>query len=194
MKSTKNGIMECWNNGKPTNSNRSLPIFQYSIIPLLFIFLAVQSYGQQKPLAVGPFKTVKVGNKEWTTENLDVPMPKSWYYDKDSVKNKKYGLLYFWSNAMAVVPKGWHIPSLEEWKELISLCGGDSLAGGKMMEGGESGLNLELAGHKSANITTDDLFDMKDRMGFYWTSTQKGDQTAYAIVVQKGTWLVETNY
>jgi uncharacterized protein (TIGR02145 family) len=95
---------------------------------------------------------------------------------------------------MNAVPKGWHIPSLDEWNELINYCGGDTLAGEKLMEGGSTGLNLQLVGHKSANITTDDLFDMLNFKGFYWTSTSKADQLAYAVVFTKGYKIVEQNY
>jgi hypothetical protein len=55
-------------------------------------------------------------------------------------------------------------------------------------------LNLKLGGHLSANINTSLLFDMLNFKGFYWTSTTKTQQWAYAVVVTKGTWLVEKNY
>ena len=77
----------------------------------------------------------------------------------------------------------------------IRYCGGDSLAGGKLLQsGGSTGLNLELGGHLSANLTTDLLFDMLDFKGFYWTSTTKAEQEAYAVVVNKNSWLVENNF
>lgn len=169
------------------------------ILALIFISVIIITTANknaekfQQRIAIAPFKTIKIGKQTWTAENLDLRMPKSWYYNNDSIY-KKYGRLYYWSNAMAAVPKGWHVPSLNEWKELIAYCGGDSVAGGKLMEGGSTGLNLQLGGHLSANITTDLLFDMLNFKGFYWTSTTNGVQEAFAVVVTKGTWFVEKNF
>lgn len=45
---------------------------------------------------------------------------------------KEYGLLYNQSQAMSVCPTGWHLPSADEWAELIVALGGESVAGNKM--------------------------------------------------------------
>ncbi len=169
-----------------------------SILVIILISFVIITAGNknagQIPVRIAPFKTVKIGKQTWTAENLDLLMPRSWYYENDSTNNKKYGRLYYWSNAMAAAPKGWHVPSLDEWNELITYCGGDSLAGGKMMEAGSTGLNLQFGGHLSANITTSLLFDMLNFKGFYWTSTPNGVQIAYAINVTKGSWFIGKNY
>jgi uncharacterized protein (TIGR02145 family) len=143
----------------------------------------------------GEFESITIGKQTWMTKNWKASMPKSWFYDNDSVKNSDYGRLYFWSNAMETAPKGWHLPSLDEWKELINYCGGDSLGQQSLQLQGSSAFHLMFGGHKSANITTNDLFDLKEQFGYYWTSTSKGDQTAYAIEFRKGvSYIVENHY
>lgn len=107
------------------------------------------------------YKTVKIGKQEWMAENLNVshfrngdPIPeaknrKEWqisgkesnpvwcYYENDPKNGKEYGKLY---NGFAVndprglAPKGWHIPTDDEWTTLTDYLGGTSVAGGKLKE------------------------------------------------------------
>ena len=63
-----------------------------------------------------------------------------------------YGVLYNWPAAMngaasssadpsgvqGICPTGWHLPSDAEWTTLTTYLGGESVAGGKMKEAGES--------------------------------------------------------
>lgn len=90
------------------------------------------------------YHTVQIGNQVWTVENLRVthyndgsPIPRitdnsTWenntsgaycYYNNDSAANaEKYGALY---NGHAeytgkLAPKGWHVPTNEEWTELVN--------------------------------------------------------------------------
>ncbi len=141
------------------------------------------------------FPSITIGKQTWMTKNWDLQTPKSWYFDNDTISNKEYGRLYFYSNALAAAPKGWHLPSLDEWQEVINNFGGDEVAADKLLRGGSSGLNLLLGGNKSANISPTDIFNFKDQWGFYWTSTPDGDQTAYAIHFEKGSHaVVKTTY
>lgn len=132
------------------------------------------------------FPSVRIGDQIWMSFNWDYPTLKSWYFDNDSINNKKYGRLYFYSNAMAAAPPGWHLPSIQEWQQLIDYYGGDAKALPYLLEGGSYGLNLLMGGNKSANISPTDIFNFKDEWGFYWTSTPDGEQTAYAIHFEKG--------
>lgn len=171
---------------------------KYFIMLTAVLFLAVFFAFKQTQENETTFKTVTIGNQTWMTENYLAETPKSWYYNRDSLNNKKYGRLYMWSNAMAARPRGWHLPSLQEWQQLINHFGGDSIAASKLLEGGESGLNLLFGGHRSANITTNEIFDLKNQYGYYWTSTEKtdskSDQFAYAIEFRKGVAYVVKNH
>lgn len=161
--------------------------FLYAAIFLLIVAASTSSgthYQNYKPSA-SDFPSIKIGNQIWMAKNWDYRTPKSWYFDNDSVNNKKYGRLYYFSNAMAAAPPGWHLPSLDEWQELINRYGGDGKALPFLLDGGASGLNLLMAGNKSANISPTDIFNFKDEWGFYWTSTTDGEQTAYAIHFEK---------
>ncbi|MBL7924708.1 MAG: hypothetical protein JNL88_10965, partial [Bacteroidia bacterium] len=71
--------------------------------------------------------------------------------------------------------------------------GGDSLAGSALLGGGASGLELTLSGYRSANSSSD-LFGKKGEQGFYWTSTVKGEQTAYARMFTAGSSVVTGIY
>ena len=83
------------------------------------------------------YRTIRIGNKVWLAENLRfvINLGKGSYLygkntqDIDYVKSndlyKKYGLLYNYETAKIACPKGWHLPSDDEWKELELFLGMD---------------------------------------------------------------------
>ena len=75
------------------------------------------------------YKTVKIGNQVWMAENLRYKTQNSYYYDNKISNYNMYGFLYTWSDASIVCPSGWHLPSSDEWKTLVSVVGGGSIAG-----------------------------------------------------------------
>ncbi|HYV95477.1 MAG TPA: FISUMP domain-containing protein [Chitinophagales bacterium] len=158
-------------------------------IALLFIFIlnsSMISGDRYQKITAQDFPSITIGNQTWMTTNWEVRTSKSFYFDNDSITNKKYGRLYYFSNALAAAPPGWHLPSLDEWQTLINHFGGDEKALTALLDGGSSGLNLLYGGNKSANISPTDIYNFKDEWGFYWTSTTDADQTAYAIHFEKG--------
>lgn len=106
------------------------------------------------------YKTVKIGNQVWMAENLrtthysDGTPVESFVMNQDEANAAIYGRLYRWDSALrgswvpegepeavqGVSPVGWHIPSDEEWKELIEHLGGEDVAGGKLKEAGFTAL------------------------------------------------------
>jgi len=102
------------------------------------------------------YRTVKIGSQWWMAENLrttkykdgtdisEVNDKEEWGYltepafcwfmnDPDTYKNK-YGALYNWYSVSTgkLAPTGWHVPTDEEWWQLINYLGGGLVAGGKM--------------------------------------------------------------
>ncbi len=151
---------------------------------LFLLLLGSVSFMYSGPASLGDWKilprdTLRIGNTVWMTKNVSIPVPNSFWYERDSAANAENGRLYFFSSALAACPAGWHLPSDEEWQALIDHFGGDSLAGTALLAGGSSALNLTLSGYRSGNSSSD-LFGKKGEQGFYWTSTVKGEQTAYA--------------
>ena len=75
------------------------------------------------------YKTVKIGTQIWMAENLAYKASNGCLeYGKVS----KYGYLYTWETAMNVCPKGWHLPSKQEFEILVRYLGGKEVAGGKL--------------------------------------------------------------
>ena len=99
---------------------------------------------------------IQIGTQNWMTNNLNteyyrngdsipqVTDPTKWeslttgawcYYNNDPVNGETYGKLYNWyavNDPRGLAPKGWHIPTDEEWATLATTLGGEGIAGGKL--------------------------------------------------------------
>ena len=107
------------------------------------------------------YKTVTIGTQVWMVENLKVTkyndgtaIPNvtdglAWRnlssgaycnYDNTEINATNYGRLYnFYAvNTGKLAPKGWHVPSYDEWSTLKAFLGGEGVAGGKLKATGSS--------------------------------------------------------
>ncbi len=103
------------------------------------------------------YTTVTIGSQVWMAENLkttkyndgtkilNVTDDDEWenlssaaycWYDNDINNGNIYGALYNWYavHTGKLCPIGWHVPTDEEWTELIDYLGGENVAGGKLKE------------------------------------------------------------
>jgi uncharacterized protein (TIGR02145 family) len=138
------------------------------------------------------YKTTKIGEQVWM-ENLNYEAEGSRCYNDSISYCKKYGRLYNLAMAMKACPKGWHLPSDEEWDELIDFTGGKDVAGKKLKS--KSGWNdhLDDRGRKITTSTDEfgfsalpgggggsggDFYGVGD-IGYWWSSSEYGSDYAY---------------
>jgi len=90
-------------------------------------------------------------------------------------------VLYNWQAAVKACPKGWHLPTDDEWTLLIDFLGGENLAGGKMKETGTSYWNSPnilaknesgFSGLPGGNRYSDGGFDYIGNISIWWSSTK----------------------
>lgn len=175
---------------------------------LLLTFFAVligftaYSSAQVSDIDGNSYSTVTIGKQIWLSQNLNVekyrngdPIPQvqdkeewdalttgAWcYYENQSENGTVYGKIYNWyavTDPRGLAPEGWHIPSDEEWTQLMNFLGGQEVAGDKMKstsgweEGGNgnnsSGFNAIPGGYR----THDGYFANTGRNAVYWSATE----------------------
>lgn len=122
------------------------------------------------------YPTVKIGNQVWMAENLNLELEEGcWIYEDNSLYGEWFGRLYTWDAAMNACPKGWHLPSNEEWEEMIKYFGGEQQAYHKLLESGDNAFNARFAGYRS----NDGIFLSIERAADFWTSTEAGSANAW---------------
>ncbi len=143
------------------------------------------------------YGTVKIGNRWWMQSNLAYQASSkdaTWYmdyYNNDPAYGERYGGLYphrAIAGKPAVCPTGWHVPSLEEWRQLMTDLGTDATIG-RLMEGGSSEMHVLLAGGKDYAATrpgSKDKFSGMGTMANFWTSTVTPTGQAYEWYIDPG--------
>lgn len=140
------------------------------------------------------YRVVQIGSQLWMAENLRVTRtsdgdPVTTHFpNHDSNQVNNFGLLYDWSAALRVAPKGWHLPTDDEWDILAQFLGpvcGDKLkdtSHWKASDGtatNESGFSARPAGYWN-----DQGFD--NRFGLtavFWSSTQTDSQLVWSRTI-----------
>ena len=119
------------------------------------------------------YSTVKIGDQWWMAENLKTThmsdgsiLSGVYAYNDDENNVADYGRLYTWQAALNASPPGWHLPSDEEWDELINTVG--SNPADKLRDGGSTGFNAKLGGLR----TDSGEYGYLGAIGIYWTSFQ----------------------
>jgi uncharacterized protein (TIGR02145 family) len=154
------------------------------------------------------YNTLNIGGQCWMQENLNVSSgiqevtdssewrtlwesgletAASCYYPGEG---SSYGRLYNWYAVMnsTLCPEGWHIPTDDEWQELIDFLGGDTIAGpairtnSSLWNSFTSVTNTNSSGFSAlpggAREPEGYFIDINNYAGF-WSSTESSDTHAF---------------
>ncbi len=161
------------------------------------------------------YHTVTIGTQVWMLENLKTtkyrdctPIPNvkadaAWsvlitgaYCDYKNIEKNSatYGRLYNWyviGDKRGIAPTGWHVPTNDEFKTLVTYLGGEKVAGGKIKETGfthwpspnkdasnSSGFTALPGGDRGSESGS---FYSLGQYGYLWTATEQGrdNKSAY---------------
>ncbi len=155
---------------------------------------------------------VKIGYQVWSLSNLDVdhfrngdPIPEAktegqwkafslaaepaWCAcEVDSLGNKTEGKLYNFyavNDRRGLAPDGWHIPTKDEWIELMYSLGGENRAGAKMKT--TTDWPSESIGTNSSHFngkpfcsrTSSGQFQGDTASVYWWSSSSEANETAW---------------
>ena len=162
------------------------------------------------------YNVIGIGNYCWTQRNLEVshyrngdviPFVSSYeelqtatsgayvYADFDSANGPVYGKLYNWkavNDPRGLAPEGYHVATDDEWADLTSALGGESVAGGKMKTEGawyesnagdtnESG----FSGMPGGYMLIEGVYGFTGVAGHWWSSTTKDTEKAWCWFVNQ---------
>jgi len=162
---------------------RTSKVFTFTTLPIsLNTSIEYKSYVDIRDYKI--YWTIAVNEKEWFVQNLDYDLQReSWYYN-NSETNKVYGKLYsglsLTTNMNDICPVGWHIPTQQEWTDLVNSFGGLKVAGSALKETTDmywrnskfartnnSGMTILPAGSRDSKPD----FSNIGKYTFFWTST-----------------------
>jgi uncharacterized protein (TIGR02145 family) len=154
------------------------------------------------------YKSVKIGNQCWMAENLrygtfiESNLPNDnqsddgsyeyYAYNNNESNVDQFGGLYQWGEIMnyneypesrGLCPEGWHMPSEDEWNQLVIYLGGNAVAGDHLIADGSTGFEAVFAGERNNESGSFSSFGQK--AGF-WSSTNKDASEAFGVYINDG--------
>ena len=167
------------------------------------------------------YRTATIGTQTWMAENLNCETEKSFCYDDVSRNCAKYGRLYTWAEAMdsvgtwsmngkgcgytvmcsptypvrGVCPKGWHLPTKEEWDTLFTAVGGSDVVAKELKStngwsGNGNGLDTYAFSALPGGYKVDDNsslnYEDEGDYAYFWSSTEKAknNYSAYYLYLR----------
>jgi len=143
------------------------------------------------------YKTTKIGNQTWFAENLNYNAKNSKCYENEPANCEKYGRHYYWITAMKACPKGWHLPTNEEWDKLYRFVDGtngtdspyESQEAGNYLKAkfgwndsdGKSGNGLDSYGFAAlpGGSYYPDKFHLEGENSYWWSASESDKAKAY---------------
>ncbi|MEO9803040.1 MAG: FISUMP domain-containing protein [Reichenbachiella sp.] len=121
-------------------------------------------------------------SREWFTANLNFEKEGSFCYKNYQEYCNTYGRLYNWTAAMDACPGGWHLSTQDEWDMLTKSYGGVRVAAAEIKEGGDSGLDILMAGFGESDGSYIDI----GVNGYYWNTPEIKSQIPGLITFHTG--------
>lgn len=174
--------------------------FAFMAFSTITIFHSSTSFAQGMPAASitdaegNTYRTIKIGNQTWMVDNLratkyndGTPIATSSEigdlrksimpaYTVHNNGNANYGHLYNWYAVSTgkLAPKGWHIPTKQDWDLLLNYLGGFSKAGDKMKSNswspnGVSGFDALPAGF----LANSGMYTNVGNAAFWWSTRER---------------------
>jgi len=153
-------------------------------------------------------QSVNIDGQIWMTKNLNVdhyqngdPIPEvtdpgkwkklktgAWcYYFNKSSNGPEYGKLYNWyaiNDPRGLAPKGWHIPTYEEFKTLSTYVGGEGNALKEVGQGSGDGAGTNTSGFSALLAGARHYTGKFHNFGYYayfWSSSEYDADFAYDL-------------
>jgi len=200
-------------NGFALRYNEDYTILTHDYITDLFSVRCIKTIAAEQPAAIAAnipkeiergqitdprdqqtYHTIKIGTQTWMAQNLSFKMDKSPCYSNKDSNCAKYGRLYNWEEANKACPAGWHLPSAEEWEELIAYVGKET-AGMKLKSASDWGTGENyIAGTDEFGFSAlpgglgfrthahlgDNYFYGFGNFANWWSSSDKNDGKVYS--------------
>ena len=119
------------------------------------------------------YPTIGSAGKTWLARNLDFTTPTSWCRSDNHEQCAEYGRLYSWEDAKTACPAGWHLPTEDEWQEILDDAGDPKQAYTTATTGS---FGITMGGSRNP------AGQYSDVDGMYWTSSSCGADSAAIIV------------
>jgi uncharacterized protein (TIGR02145 family) len=142
------------------------------------------------------YRITVIGEQVWMADNLLYDTGDGCYcYDDDPVQCEEMGRIYTWEAALKAADAipGWHLPSKEEWEELINHCGADSSSAYFSLVSDSVGFNPQPSGVRVSSGE----YKAKGMSGAnYWSSSASDTSVdlSYSVAVMGNLEIISPHY
>jgi len=134
------------------------------------------------------YESVTIGGKIWMKKNLNIETADSWCHGDNTSNCDKYGRLYTWAAANAACQSiKWQLPTIYDWKALVSAAGDDNSAGNLLksksgwVDDGNGTDSYGFSALPGGSRYSNGVFDNNAGYnGYWWTATEyTGNDSSY---------------